>query len=219
MLVAVAATMLLVEVLMWFIERPAKRCVSDDPNSSVVSLRDGIYWAVVTMTTVGYGDKTPKTPIGRLVAIFWMLGSLVLISILSATLVSRLTAERVEEAMNLVNADLIGKRLTAVSSSSGSEFLDSLGLAYTKHETLLQALEALRVNEADVAVNGVGALRHLVSAHFARDLHVQRELLAPAYMAFALPPNSALKKPVDRVLMRITASPEWRKVEETYFLH
>ncbi len=216
---AAAVTMLLFGVLMWFIERPGARHSPDDPVSSVVSLRDGVYWAVVTMTTVGYGDKTPKTPVGRLVAIFWMLGSFVLISLLSATLVSKLTAERVEEAINLVGADLSGKRLTAAAASSGAEYLETLQLPYTKRETLLQALQALHDGEADVAVNSVGAMRHLVSAHFSRDLHVQRELLAPAYMAFALPQNSALKKPIDRALMRVTASPEWRQVEETYFLH
>ena len=42
-------------------------------------------------------------------------------------------------------------------------------------------------------------------------------MLAPAYMAIALPPGSPLKKPLDRALVEITASPEWRKVEESYF--
>ena len=57
---------------------------------TVSTLRDGLYWAVVTMTTVGYGDKTPKTTGGRVVAIAWMLSSLVLVSLLSTSLVSRL---------------------------------------------------------------------------------------------------------------------------------
>jgi ABC-type amino acid transport substrate-binding protein len=42
-------------------------------------------------------------------------------------------------------------------------------------------------------------------------------VLAPAYMAVALPANSPLKKPLDRALIRITASPEWRALEPTYF--
>jgi polar amino acid transport system substrate-binding protein len=36
-------------------------------------------------------------------------------------------------------------------------------------------------------------------------------------MAFALPPNSALKKPLDRALTIVTVSAEWRAVEDTYF--
>ena len=42
-------------------------------------------------------------------------------------------------------------------------------------------------------------------------------LLAPAFMAIALPDNSPLKKPIDRALIKITASPEWKSVEELYF--
>jgi polar amino acid transport system substrate-binding protein len=41
--------------------------------------------------------------------------------------------------------------------------------------------------------------------------------LAPAYMAFALPINSGLKKPLDQALTAVIASPEWRSVEESYF--
>jgi hypothetical protein len=42
-------------------------------------------------------------------------------------------------------------------------------------------------------------------------------LLAPAYMGFALPKNSVPKNPLDQALAIVTASPEWRSVEDTYF--
>ena len=44
-------------------------------------------------------------------------------------------------------------------------------------------------------------------------------VLEPAYMAFALPPGSALKKPLDEALVGITASQEWRQIEQSYFGH
>ena len=71
-------------------------------ESSVVTLRDGLYWAIVTMTTVGYGDKTPKSSTGRVVAVTWMFASLVWVSLLSTSLVSRLTAERANPATSSV---------------------------------------------------------------------------------------------------------------------
>uniref|UniRef100_UPI003F9575C4 hypothetical protein n=1 Tax=Rhodoblastus sp. TaxID=1962975 RepID=UPI003F9575C4 len=79
------------------------------------------------------------------------------------------------------------------------------------------ALDALDRKQADAVVNSVGALRQMVSTRFSATLTVKRDLLAPAYMAFAFPAGSELKKPVDRALMRITATPEWSAVEESYF--
>jgi hypothetical protein len=89
LIVGIFALLLLLGVVIWLIERPG-RSGKPPPEDSVVTLRDGLYWAVVTMTTVGYGDKTPKTPLGRLVAVVWMLSSVALVSLLSASLVSRL---------------------------------------------------------------------------------------------------------------------------------
>ena len=184
---------------------------------SRLTLRDGLYWAVVTMTTVGYGDKTPKTPLGRLVAVVWMLSSVALVSLLSASLVSRLTAERVENSSIRAESDLTGKKLAAVAQSSGAEYLDELHLKYEKYDNLAEALSSLANGQSNAVVNSVGALQYLVAARFAQVIRVPRVLLAPAFMAIALPDNSPLKKPIDRALIKITASPEWKSVEEIYF--
>jgi ABC-type amino acid transport substrate-binding protein len=218
LLILVALTMLVMGLVMWFVERRSRHPALPSDASSVASLRDGIYWAVVTMTTVGYGDKTPKTSFGRLLAILWMLGSLALISVLSASLVSRMTLDQIGETDSYVSGDLAGHRLAAVAFSSGAEFLDARHLPYAKHDDLAGALESLRVGDADMVINSVGALRHMTAKKFRSSLHVQREMLSPAYMAFALPQNSALKRRLDRALMRVTAGEEWRAVEESYFL-
>ncbi len=86
------ALLIVMGVAMWIAERPMW---PRNHESAVDTLRDGVYWAVVTMTTVGYGDKTPKTTAGRIIAVLWMLASVALISILSTSIVSRLTADRV----------------------------------------------------------------------------------------------------------------------------
>ena len=214
-LIAITAALLItMGVAMWLVEKPMRSATGD---SAVTSFRDGVYWAVVPMTTVGYGDKTPKTARGRAIAILWMLISVALVSILSTTLVSKMTAERVAGIDHLSDRDLEGKRLAAVAHSSGAEYLDERRLQYAHFDDLPGALAALAEGRADAVVNSVGALQYLVAARFSRTIETPDSVLAPAYMAFALPRGSALKQPLDRALIEITASAEWRRVEQSYF--
>jgi polar amino acid transport system substrate-binding protein len=186
-------------------------------ESVVDSLRDGIYWAAVTMTTVGYGDKTPKTTAGRVIAVVWMLASVALVSILSTSIVSRMTADRVAGGLRVTEANLAGKRLAAVAHSSGAEYLDERQLRYAPFDELPAALTALGRGEVDAIVNSVGALQYLVSTRFKQRIKPPEGVLEPAYMAIALPAGSPLKKPLDEALVGIIASQEWRQVEDGYF--
>ena len=53
------------------------------------SIWDGVWWAVVTVTTVGYGDLYPKTIAGRLIRMVVMLVGIGFLSVLTATVASR----------------------------------------------------------------------------------------------------------------------------------
>jgi voltage-gated potassium channel len=57
-------------------------------NPSVGSLGDALWWAVVTTTTVGYGDVSPQTPEGRLVAVLLMFVGIGVIGVFTGTVAS-----------------------------------------------------------------------------------------------------------------------------------
>ncbi|HWI31889.1 MAG TPA: ion channel [Microbacterium sp.] len=58
------------------------------PGATIQSFGDAIWWAFVTITTVGYGDYTPVTVVGRLVAVALMLSGVAVLGITTATLSS-----------------------------------------------------------------------------------------------------------------------------------
>jgi len=61
------------------------------------SIPDSIYWSVITLTTVGYGDVTPQTSLGKVIAVFTALTGICVVALLSgivATAFSRQINQR-----------------------------------------------------------------------------------------------------------------------------
>ncbi len=78
-------------VLVWLLER--------DTNTDLASFSEAIWWAVVTVTTVGYGDITPITTMGRFVAVVIMVTGIGIIGTLASAMASVLLDDRREEEM------------------------------------------------------------------------------------------------------------------------
>ena len=62
--------------------------VEGGENASIQSFPDALWWAVVTITTVGYGDMVPVTAVGRGVAFILMLGGIAFFSGITANMAS-----------------------------------------------------------------------------------------------------------------------------------
>lgn len=58
------------------------------PGANIELFSDALWWAVTTMTTVGYGDRYPTTNQGRLVATGLMVGGIAILGVVTATLAS-----------------------------------------------------------------------------------------------------------------------------------
>eukprot|EP00112_Aurelia_sp_Birch-Aquarium-sp1_P005385 Seg1611.1 transcript_id=Seg1611.1/GoldUCD/mRNA.D3Y31 product="putative potassium channel protein YugO" protein_id=Seg1611.1/GoldUCD/D3Y31 len=73
----------------------------DFPREFHVGAVEGLWWAFVSMTTVGYGDKTPKSIQARAFGILWVTIGISLIGIFTAALTTGMTESLTEEALQL----------------------------------------------------------------------------------------------------------------------
>ena len=68
--------------------------VETDPNSNIKTAEDAIWWAYVTITTVGYGDRFPVTTEGRIVAAILMTAGVGLFGTFTAYMASLFVTDK-----------------------------------------------------------------------------------------------------------------------------
>ncbi|KAM7434882.1 hypothetical protein ABFA07_015102 [Porites harrisoni] len=86
------------------------------PRSFTRGVMEGIWWSFVSMTTVGYGDRTPKSPTARVFGILWILTGLILCSFFTATFTSALTSSSM-----LHRKSLLGVKVAVLEDSHAYE--------------------------------------------------------------------------------------------------
>jgi voltage-gated potassium channel len=109
MMLAVVGSAFLVEAF----EREA-------PDANIQSLPDALWWAVTTVTTVGYGDRFPTTPAGRGVAVALMLLGIALFGFLAGNLAS-FFIERKTGSKDEPSLSDIAERLERIERALGAD--------------------------------------------------------------------------------------------------
>jgi voltage-gated potassium channel len=106
----------LVTILVVIIERQS-------PEANIVTVEDALWWAYVTVTTVGYGDLYPVTSTGRLLASILMLAGVGLFSVITSYLASTFLnpeSKRQDTDIELIKAELAEIKQLLKERESGS---------------------------------------------------------------------------------------------------
>ncbi len=90
------------------------------------SVFDGIWWAVVTLATVGYGDKYPSSIPGRSVAMLFMIGGVILSAMVSGTIASIFVERRIREGKGLQEVRLKGHTVVCGWNSHADSVLNGI---------------------------------------------------------------------------------------------
>ncbi|OOG70675.1 ion transporter [Algoriphagus sp. A40] len=78
--------------------------VVEGPESGFTSIPVGMYWAIVTLTTVGFGDITPVTPIGQLLASLIMLMGYAIIAVPTGIVTSEMAKRKRPEHFEMTKS-------------------------------------------------------------------------------------------------------------------
>lgn len=207
------AALVAVTILIWLCERKANPTQFSGQGHPVRGLGASLWWAAVTMASVGYGDLVPRSLLGRTIAVLWMFVSLVLVSAFTATMASTLTAERLSGINIRGIEDLRNLKIGAAEHTSGARLLEANHIPFTKI-SFGELVDSVNRRKVQAVVSDEPLLRYAARNQpqvIVLSLHLDTELYG-----FALREGSQLREPINRVLLQKIHEPAWTNLVAKY---
>jgi len=209
-LLAILTGMFIVSVLIWLVER----------NHHVGHFRGGLsgfgsalWFSAVTMTSVGYGDKTPSTLLGRLISFVWMLIGVLLVAGFTAAVAASVATARMNEMLGRPS-DLYRVSCGVMADSVPQQYLQKQGIPSRPYNSIEQALEALSKGEVEAVVADRISLRYLAKsmARDRPDVHFRVSPVSFQDVFIGIPVHAKLPEfeDINVALLSTTASEKWQ---------
>ena len=210
---ALAVLLLAVGFLMWLAER--RNNAEEFQPEAGRGLWSSFWFAAVTMTTVGYGDKAPRSVAGRIVALVWMFASIIVISFFTASIATALTVQSLAQGIDGPE-DLPDLRVGALEGATGAAWLDERDVERVLFATAREAVQALARGDVDAVVHDAPILRWEIRESGRDDLRVLPERIERQDYAFVLAPGSELREDLNRALLEQVESPAFDRTLDAY---
>jgi len=203
-------------LVIWLLEK-GRNAQEFQPGAR--GLVDGIWWAVVTVTTVGYGEKTPKGVLGRIIGLVWMLMGIVLLALVTAAITSTITINELGYKITGpqdLNRVIVG----TVEDSTADAYLAREHIRPRLYPELADALADLTAKKIGAVVFDRPILRYYQKYDFHGEIDVLPVKFCEQTYGFVFPLKSPLRKPVNVQLLKLLDDePTWYEGIVNTYMH
>ena len=203
--------------LLWLAER--HRNSEQFPKAYLKGVREGMWCALTTFSTVGYGDRYPITHLGRFIAGSWMIISVAVITSLTAgiatTLAIAFSAQPYQKFQK--PSDLKSVRLATISGSTAVQWGDYYQARMIGVEHIPEGISLLASNQVDGILYTRLALEHYLQENPKAPYQVLGFNLGHQNYSIALTPNNPLTQELNKQLLSIEMQLRFKDIQETWF--
>ncbi len=213
LLAAIFVLLLIVGHLVWFFERKRN---PHFPQDYLHGIWAGIWWAGVTVTTVGYGDKTPTSAAGRLVGLIWMFAGLIVVANFTAAVTAQLAVNELRGTISGPR-DLPGKRITTVAGSTADEWLTGRGLPHIATTTIDEAYGRLNRGATELIVYDYPVLLYYTLDEGGGSSKLAGGPFSVEEYGIAFSAHSPLREQVNRALLQLREEGVYDQIYTRWF--
>lgn len=199
-------------LFLWF-ERKTNDAVQKDHFTNLVTTT---YWSLVTSSTVGYGDVSPKTNLGKIITMFTILGGIAIFGIYISA-VSSINVTMRLESMIASPSDLVGKNVATVVDTTSVGTLARIGAKVVTAPTEQDAYNKLISHEVDAVVYDVPPLRYYANNEGADKVILVGPVFERQDYGFAFPERSGLREDFNRALLLLHQNGFYDNLYKKYF--
>lgn len=166
MLLFILVTASLSGIIIWFLDHASNP--GEFPPPFLRGSWEGFWWALVTMTTVGYGDRSPKSALGRVFCILWIITGVIIISIFTALVTASLSASTLQVFK------IHGSKIGAVNGSEEFKLGVTMNADMQVFPHVLKMTKALLAHEIDGALVDNYVITHSLNLIQKEPIRIER---------------------------------------------
>ncbi len=214
---ALLGFMVLAGHAIWLAERGNRRNLQRSFNRRYLpGVLQGMYWAVVTASTVGYGDHAPRSWVGRLLAVGLIVISLPLFGFFVAQLSSNITLHELRTSI-AGPQDLIERRVGVLEGSVAQEYMSRINALTYSFDRIENAYQWLLNHRLDAVVYARPNLQHYAKTAGKGKVAVVGRVFAPQDYGMALPQDSPLRERINRILLAMAEDGRLERIRSQWF--
>ncbi|MCY4093727.1 MAG: transporter substrate-binding domain-containing protein [Gammaproteobacteria bacterium] len=196
--------------LMWWSEH-GQSSISDRYFPGVFQ---SIWFSLVTMSTVGYGDIAPQRWLGRISAALLILTGVTAFGVIFGQFAADALGQRAAKPV-AATSDLRTYVVGTKAHTATAEYLGELGVETIEYADLESAADAIRTGSVDVIMHDTLAINHLVQR--SDDLVITGPTFSPHYLGIALQESSPLRESLNAALLKIQADGRYQTIHHRWF--